>query len=366
MKKAYLNGTIYTGSEILNNHAVLTDGKKITGIVSENEIPSGFFETDLKEHNLTPSFLDLQIYGAGQYLFSNDPSSEALDAINMFCMKGGCSGFLITMASNSFDVTERFISAAKKLISNQHSGMLGLHIEGPWINPEKRGAHPEAYIYSPTLDDAKKLIDMSDGIIRMITLAPEVTDDSVIDYLTDNNIILSAGHSNATYQQATKAFHKIKTATHLFNGMSGFRGREPGLVGALLDHPEATCSIIADGIHVDYASIRICKKIMGERLFLITDAVAASGSGTYQHHFNADHYVMPDGTLSGSALNMMQAVKNCVTKAGIPLDEALRMASLYPARVLGLQHQYGKIAPGFKASFTIFNRELNCIEMILP
>jgi N-acetylglucosamine-6-phosphate deacetylase len=187
---------------------------------------------------------------------------------------------------------------------------------------------------------------------------------AVIDLLQSSGIVVSAGHTNATYQQGTSSFDRIKVCTHLFNAMSAFQSREPGMVGAIFDHPSVKCSMVADGIHVDYASIRISKRILGDRMYLITDAVTETSKGPYQHIFRNDRYVVPDGTLSGSALTMMKAVKNCVDRVGIELTEALHMASLYPARVLGLEDEFGEIKRNSRASFAVFDNDLNIVSTI--
>ena len=242
--------------------------------------------------------------------------------------------------------------------------MPGLHLEGPWINPEKRGAHILEYIHRPTLDEAKKLIDEAEGVVKMITLAPEMVDEEIVDYLQNSGIIISAGHTNATYKQAVKGLEKINIATHLFNAMSQFQSREPGMVGAIYDHPSVCCSLVADGVHVDYTAIKISKRILGERIWLITDAVSATSDGPYQHLFKSDRYTLPNGTLSGSALTMMKAVKNCIEHVGIDIQESLRMASLYPARILGIDDRTGLIGRGYEASFVVFDNEMNVIDVI--
>ncbi|TAL44613.1 MAG: N-acetylglucosamine-6-phosphate deacetylase, partial [Chitinophagaceae bacterium] len=252
----------------------------------------------------------------------------------------------------------------KKYLYEGGKGLLGLHLEGPWINAEKRGAHLMQYIHSPTMEEVKKLIDEAAGVVKMITLAPETVDEAIIDFLQNNNIVISAGHSNATYRQATKSFEKIKTATHLFNAMSQFQSREPGMVGAIYDHPSVCSSVVADGVHVDFAAIRISKRILGDRLFLITDAVAETTKGPYQHIYKNDRYVIPDGTLSGSSLTMMKAVKNCIQHLGIEPEEALRMASLYPAKIMGMDNEKGLIQKGYTASFVVFDKEYNITDVL--
>lgn len=189
----------------------------------------------------------------------------------------------------------------------------------------------------------------------MMTVAPELLDADCLSLLLERGILLSAGHSNATFEEATAGFDSgIQTATHLFNAMSAFHHRETGLPGAVFNHQRACASIILDGIHVNYEAAKVAKRQMGERLFMITDAVARCDKGIYKHILNVDHYVLPDGTLSGSALTMLQAVKNAVLQVDIPLEEALRMATLYPANLIG-RTDLGRIEAGATANIIVFD-----------
>jgi N-acetylglucosamine-6-phosphate deacetylase len=364
MKKAFTNAAVFTGNEKITGCAILVNDKKIETVVLASEIPSAYIIHDLNGNNIAPSLIDLQIYGGNGYLFSANPSAEAIEATYTYCLQGGCAHFLLTMATNSKEIFSKGIQIAKQYLNAGGRGLLGLHLEGPWINAVKRGAHAAEYIHQPTLKEVKELVQEGESVIKMITLAPEETDEAVIDYLHENKIIVSAGHSNATYKQAMQSFTKIKTATHLFNAMSPLQSREPGMVGAIYDHPSINCSIVADGIHTDYAALRISKKILEERLFLITDAVTETSEGPYTHVFNKDRYSLPDGTLSGSALTMMQAVKNCVQYGNIDLQEALRMASFYPAKIAGIENKYGQIKENYAASFVVFDNAMKVIEVI--
>jgi N-acetylglucosamine-6-phosphate deacetylase len=257
------------------------------------------------------------------------------------------------------------MQAVKDYWEQGGKGVLGLHLEGPFMNPEKRGAHLLQYITVPTAKDIERLLQHGQGIIKMMTLAPECCDPQLVKQLQEAGILVSAGHSNATYEQAYAAFDNgIPAATHLFNAMSALQSRAPGMVGAIYDHDRICASVVADGIHVDFTAIRISKKIMGPRLFLITDAVAESRTGDYIYLFKKDRYVNAQGTLSGSCLTMMQAVKNCVQKVGIPLEEALRMASAYPAALAGMGKELGRIAAGYRASMVAFNDELQVVSMM--
>ncbi|MGI8581140.1 MAG: N-acetylglucosamine-6-phosphate deacetylase, partial [Chitinophagaceae bacterium] len=230
-----------------------------------------------------------------------------------------------------------------------------------WINKLKRGAHIESLIHSPTLDEAKELLAYGKGVIKMITLAPEVCSREVINLILSSDIIISAGHSNATFGEGINAFDNgIATATHLFNAMSPLHHMEPGLPGAILQHSSVMASIIPDGYHVDFEMISISKQIMKERLFIITDAVTETNEGLYPHQLVGDKYES-SGILSGSAITMAKGVKNLVDKTGIELSEALRMASLYPARLLGMSNQLGIIKKGYRADIVFLDDTLNVI-----
>lgn len=360
---AFYNGTVFTGDRFINGHAVLVNNGMIETIVPAADIAADIDRYDLQGNLLVPAFIDLQLYGGNGLLFSQTLNEEAILATDAYCVSGGCTRFLLTMATNSVDIFLKGIDVAKTFLQkNSNSGLLGLHLEGPYINPVKRGAHLLQHIKQPTLDEVKLLLDNGEGIVKMMTLAPEQCSDEVINLLLDHNIIISAGHSNATYQQATAGFNKgITTATHLFNAMSPLQGRELGMVGAIYDHATAYSSIVCDGFHTSFEAVRISKKMMQERLFHITDAVAETREGAYQHILKDDRYVLPDGTLSGSALTMIKAVNNCSEHAGIEFDEALRMASLYPARVAKLEGS-GKIEEGFKADLVILSKQHNVLQ----
>jgi N-acetylglucosamine-6-phosphate deacetylase len=358
--QAFYNGTVFTGDRFLNGYAVLVNNGIIETIVPVADLPADINRYNLNGNLLVPAFIDLQLYGGNGLLFSQALNEEAILATDAYCVSGGCTRFLLTMATNSIAVFLKGIDRAKEFLQQHpNSGLLGLHLEGPYINPVKRGAHLHEYIKQPTLDEVKLMLDKSEGVVKMITLAPEQCSDEVLKLLLDNKIIISAGHSNATYEQATASFNNgITTATHLFNAMSPLQGRELGMVGAIYDHATAYSSIVCDGFHTSFAAVRISKKMMQERLFLITDAVAETREGVYQHLLKDDRYVLPDGTLSGSALTMIKAVNNCVKQVGIEFDEALRMASLYPARVAGMQ-QYGKVESGSIADFAVLSKDRN-------
>ncbi|MFD2148360.1 N-acetylglucosamine-6-phosphate deacetylase [Mucilaginibacter antarcticus] len=278
-------------------------------------------------------------------------------------MAEGCTGFLATIATNTDDIVERGIEAALQHWDKRIGNLLGLHLEGPYLNPKRCGAHPPQLIKKATLKQVTAWVEKAQGLIKMITLAPELQDQEVLAYLTQQGIILSSGHSNATYQEGKSFLNKtVQAVTHLYNAMPPMHHREPGYIPAIFEARPYT-SIVADGVHVDYTMIRLAKRELGDKLFLITDAVVESDKGTYQHKFKTDRFVTPDGTLSGSCLTMLKAVQNCVGHVGIELAEAINMASLYPAELIGATEK-GKIVQGFAADMISFNSEFALSHVI--
>ena len=366
MSTALIAREIFTGQEIQTGKAVLIRDGKIIDVVPADDIPSSYRVRELPGYMLAPAFIDLQIYGGNGLLFSAELSTEALEATYEYCLQGGCTQFMITLATNSIEKFIRGLEVAREYRTGGGKGLLGVHLEGPYINPAKRGAHLEKFIKTPTPEEIGLLLQKGKETFRMMTLAPERCDRACIDLLLRNGIIVSAGHSNATYEEAIDGFFQgIPAATHLFNAMSPLQGRQPGMLGAIYDNNDVRCSIVCDGVHVDFASVRISKKIMQDRLFFITDAVTEVQYGEYSHLFKGDRYTLPDGTLSGSSLTMLRCVTNAVEKAGIPLPEALRMASLYPATVLGEQDKRGCIKPGAIADLVLLDDQLNILQVIV-
>jgi N-acetylglucosamine-6-phosphate deacetylase len=313
---------------------------------------------------IIPSYIDNQIYGAGGKLFSVFQNVQCLQVLQQHCAKNGTQFFMPTVATNTYEVLFNCIDAIKTYWQQGGKGCLGLHVEGPWINAEKRGAHVHHLVHAPTMQQVKKLLAYGKGVIKIITLAPECIDDKVLAYLQQQKIVLSIGHSNASYKQATHFLNNgIPTCTHLFNAMSSFNHREPNLVGAILNHPTATSSIIPDGLHVSFEALQLAKKMMGKRLYAITDAVTNTSEGHYQHELKSNYY-SSNGILSGSALTMHQAMLNLVQYGNIPLSESIKMCTIYPAKVLGLHKQIGIVKKGLQLAATALNEQLN-IEAIL-
>lgn len=360
--QSYLAKKIFTGEEWLPGVIVTTEYGVIKSIIPKNQAEH-VKVTDLQENFLVPAFIDLQIYGANKKLFAVYPTVEALGDLYNYCKMGGATLFQPTVATNTLDIFYRCIDAVRKYWKEDRQGLIGLHLEGPWLNVEKRGAHPEKLIHSPSLKEAEELLEYGKGVISMITLAPEACSPEIIKLIQSQGIVLSAGHSNASYEQAMKAFDNgIATVTHLYNAMSGLQHRAPGLVGAAFNHNQVFASIIPDGHHVDYAAIKIAVQQMKERLFVITDAVTETNEGVYHHHLENDKY-SSKGILSGSALTMHKAFVNLVREVKLPVEDAIKMCSLYPAQLMGL-NKNGKIAPGYSAQFLVLDDQLKLKKVI--
>lgn len=305
-----------------------------------------------------PSSSAPQVYGAGGHLFGGHPTAKALSVMEHEFAQHGTTGFLATMATNTNSIFEAGISEAK-IFRDQHVSLgnfWGLHFEGPFLNPKRCGAHPPELIQKGDEAAAVRLLEGSTGVVKMIAVAPELTAPAALDLIKQAGVVLSCGHSNASYDEGLHAFSAlgIRAATHLYNAMPSMHHRDPGLVAAILETKPYT-SIVADGIHVDFGMVKLAKRELSKRLFLITDAVTDSSEGIYPHVFKGDRYTMPDGTLSGSALTMLAAVRNCVCHCNIPIVDAIRMASLYPAEVIGADHVKGDIRIGWDADFLVFD-----------
>ena len=361
--KTYLADIIFTGNEILKQHAVVTENNIIITIKPVNEIPPGENIVEYKNTLIAPAFIDLQLYGAHKRLLSVLPDATTVKAIYDYSKAGGASHCMPTLGTSTYETIFKCIDAIKDYWNAGGQGVLGLHVEGPWISVAKRGAHNPEWIFSPTIEQAKELLEYGKGVIKMITIAPEVVNETLIDLVHSYNVVVSAGHTNATYEQATTSFNTIRTATHLYNAMSALQHREPGMVGAVLDHASVFCSIVPDGYHVNFPAIRIAKKIMDKRLFAITDAVTETDEGYYQHTLDGDKYTA-NGILSGSALTMNKCLKNFVDHCDINIEEALRMCSLYPAQVMNMENELGYILEGRKTNMVVLDESLNMITTI--
>lgn len=363
---ALSNCKIYTGSDVLHEHAVIIENDLIQSVVPVAELPKGIEVKDLNGANLSPGFIDLQLNGCGGVMLNDDITPKTMQIMHEANLKSGCTSYLPTLITSSDEDMRAAINAAREYHNQYQNQSLGLHLEGPYLNVAKKGIHNVDFI-RPSDEDMIDLICANSDIIAKVTLAPEQNNPEHIRRLKAAGVVVSIGHTNATYKEARKGFEAgISFATHLFNAMTPMVGREPGVVGAIYDTPEVYAGIIADGFHVDYANIRIAHKIKGEKLVLVTDATAPAGA-------NIDHFIFvgkkvyyregkcvdENGTLGGSALTMIEAVQNTVEHAGIALDEALRMATLYPATAIGVEDKLGRVRTGMVANLTVFDRDFN-------
>ena len=361
MQKIYTADRVFSGTDFLPDHAIIIKKGSIIDVLPIVSLPIDQkieFHTNL----ITASFIDVQIYGARGKLFATYPAAESLQLLFDYCQNGGTYYFLPTVATNTYDVIKQCIDAVKEYWKNNGKGVYGLHLEGPWINKIRRGAHIEDLIREPNYKEVQEILEYGKGIIKIITLAPEIVDAKIIRLIRSYDIIVSVGHSDATFSEAMVGFDSgAQAVTHLYNAMSPIHHRKPGLAAAVFQHPQVVSSIIADGYHVDYEMISIAKKLLGERLFLITDAVTESPEGVYKHTLNNDKY-FSNGTLSGSALTMIQAVRNCIHKVCVKEAEALRMATIYPARLLGIDGHVGMIRKGYKAALTFLDKNWKIVS----
>ncbi|ELX8380864.1 N-acetylglucosamine-6-phosphate deacetylase [Providencia vermicola] len=368
---------IYTGHERLDNHAVIIDGALIKDICPLNQLPAGIEQHDLQGAILSPGFIDLQVNGCGGVQFNDNKENVTLKHLEIMQKaneRTGCTSYLPTLITCSDDLMKHAIEVMTEYLKTHHHQALGLHLEGPYINVIKKGTHNPEFIRKPSAEMIAHLVAHADAITK-VTLAPEIVDESYIRQLTDAGIVVSAGHSNSTYEEARLGFKAgIGFSTHLFNAMPYISGRGPGLVGAIYDTPEVYAGIIADGLHVQWANIRNSKRLKGDKLVLVTDATAPAGidpqTGEMDHFIFAGKTIYyrdglcvdENGTLSGSSLTMIEAVKNTVEHVGIALDETLRMATLYPARAIGVESSLGSIAPGKVANLTAFNHDFQILS----
>ncbi|AMG04045.1 N-acetylglucosamine-6-phosphate deacetylase [Vibrio mimicus] len=363
---ALTNCKIYTGNDVLVKHAVIINGDKIETVCPIESLPSDIKVVDLNGANLSPGFIDLQLNGCGGVMFNDEITAKTIDIMHKANLKSGCTSFLPTLITSSDENMRQAIAAAREYQSQYPNQSLGLHLEGPYLNVMKKGIHSVDFI-RPSDDSMIDTICANSDVIAKVTLAPENNKPEHIEKLVQAGIVVSIGHTNATYAEARQSFESgITFATHLFNAMTPMVGREPGVVGAIYDTPDVYAGIIADGFHVDYTNIRIAHKIKGEKLVLVTDATAPAGAEMdyfifvgKKVYYRDGKCVDENGTLGGSALTMIEAVQNTVEHVGIALDEALRMATLYPAKAIGVDDKLGRIKKGMIANLTVFDRDFN-------
>jgi N-acetylglucosamine-6-phosphate deacetylase len=368
---ALTNCTIYTTKSILTDHAVVIDDDKIDSIQQHSELDEQLKKIDLKGANLCPGFIDLQINGCGGVMFNGEIAEQTLQTMQSANLKSGTTSYLPTLITSSNDDMKQALIVARHFMKKTQNEVLGLHLEGPFLSLAKKGIHRAEYVRQPE-QAMVDLICKNADIVTIVTVAPENVSADVIKQFKQAGIHVSIGHSNATYAQATNAIESGATlGTHLFNAMSLIAGREPGMLGAIYDH-HLYAGIIVDGFHVSYPNIRISKRLLGEKLMLVTDATAAAGACIEQFDFvgTTVYYqqgkcVGQDGTLGGSALTMIDAIQNSVKYAGIELAEAIRMATLYPAKAISMDHKIGCIEVGKIANLTVFTSDYHVTATVV-
>jgi N-acetylglucosamine-6-phosphate deacetylase len=324
--------------------------------------------------SLVPGFIDIHIHGVkGADTMDGTPS--ALSTMACSLPREGTTSFLATTITQSSDQIEAALSNAATYSSTikeePAAEMLGIHLEGPFISPERAGAQPLSFIQEPDLSLFEKWQQLSGGLIKLVTMAPERENGlELLRYLTDSGVIASIGHSDASYHEIQEAISKgLSHVTHLYNGMRGFHHREPGVAGAALAHHELKVEMIVDGIHIHPAIVKSTYRTKGaSEIILITDAMRAKGlkDGTYdlggqKVQVSNQKALLSDGTLAGSILTMNDAIKNMIQYTGCSLQEITVMASENPAKQIGVWNQKGSITVGKDADLTILDQDLNVI-----
>jgi N-acetylglucosamine-6-phosphate deacetylase len=325
------------------------------------EIP----QHDLRGAMLLPGFIDVQVNGGGGVLFNEAPTVDAIRAIGAAHRKFGTTGFLPTLISDDVAVMQAALAAVEQGLAEGVPGLLGIHLEGPYLAPARKGVHDPKFFHVPDDDDLLRLTAPHHGV-RLITLAPDQVPLQSIGALAAAGLIVCAGHTAADYDTIRAALVVgVRGFTHLFNAMTPFGSREPGVVGAALDDADSWCGLIVDGVHVHPASLRvaIAAKARGKML-LVTDAMPPVGSDSPDYVLNGETITVKDGVcqtatgvLAGSALDMATALRNSVQMLGLSLEEAARMASTYPAEFLGLGASHGRIAAGYRADLVVLDDE---------
>lgn len=358
MATALVNGRVLLDHGFEAGRAVILEGTRIAAVVVEAELPAGARRVDLEGAMLVPGFIDVQVNGGGGALFNDAPTLETIATIGEAHRRFGTTGFLPTLISDDLSVVSEAVRAVDAAIHAGVPGVLGIHIEGPYLNTRRKGIHDSSKIRE--LDDAG--FETITGLKRgrtVVTLAPERTTPAMIRRLVEAGIIVSAGHTNGRYRDIRGALEAGLTGfTHLFNAMSPLTSREPGAVGAALEDAHSWCGLIVDGRHIDPVTMRLalrCKPF--DRFMLVTDAMPSVGMAEKSFMLQGQPIrvedgvcVNADGMLAGSDLDMASAVRNAMAMLGVTAEAALRMASAHPSAFLRLDDRVGTIRPGMSAS----------------
>jgi len=369
MLTSFSNGRILTESGFVEDRALLVEGGRIVDLADADDARVALAErrVDLGGDMLVPGFIDTQVNGGGGVLFNEQPTVEAIRAIGVAHRKFGTTGFLPTLITDDLERVELALQAADQAVKDV-PGALGVHVEGPFLNQQRKGIHDSSKFLRLDERAFQMLTTLAPGR-TLITLAPELTTPAMIARLVAAGLIVAAGHTDGSYEQISAAIEAGLTGfTHLYNAMSPLTSRRPGAVGAALDH-EVWAGIIVDGHHVAPASLRIALKAKGaDRLMLVTDAMPSVGAASKSFLLQGRPITVKNGVcvdengvMAGADLDMASAVRNSVIMLGVDLPTAVRMASHVPATFLGLGHELGLIAAGYRADLV---RLTDAIEVV--
>lgn len=375
MRRVLAGGRVFTGDHTLDGHAVVIEGERIAAVVPVADAPPDAPRRLLPADTLlVPGFLDVQVNGAGGVLFNDTPTADAALAIAAVARRTGTTGVLPTFMTDEAGKLRGACDAAVEAIARPGGGVLGVHLEGPFLSSARPGVHTPGWMRAPDAGDIELLVAtrrrLGDRGRLLVTVAPECVDDRDITRLAAAGITVAAGHTAATFERIHQARAAgVRGFTHLFNAMPPIFNRQPGPVAAALADPGAWCSIIVDGLHVHPALLRLLVQIKPRgKVLLVTDAMPPSGTDATSFALfgrtirrQSGHLVTDDGTLAGADIDMAGSVRNCVQLLELPLEESLRMASLYPAAYLGLDDQLGRAAAGYRADLALLSPDLTVL-----
>ncbi len=368
MAQKLINGQVLTPAGLQTGLAVVIDNGRIVAVAPAERAPDGDI-VDLRGRVLAPGFIDTQVNGGGGVLFNDDPSVAAVAAIGAAHRRFGTTGFLPTLISDDLEVIDRAIDAVEAAIAQDVPGVLGIHIEGPFLNVRRKGIHDPSKFRVLEAGLVERLTRLKGGR-TLITLAPEMTTPDMIRRLVAAGAIVSAGHTDADYATMRGALQAgMIGVTHLFNAMSQLQNRAPGVVGAALEDRDAWCGVIVDGHHVDPVVLKLALRCRpADRFMLVTDAMPSVGGPRDHFHLQGRRITVKDGrcqdesgVLAGSDLDMASAVRNAARLLDLDPATALRMASAVPAAFLGLEDRLGVIAPGQTADLVALDERLGVV-----
>ena len=361
MKQALIGAQLFSGKEFFDNRALLIDGENIIDVINEHDIPNNFEIQKLNGGILSPGFIDLQVNGGGGKLFNNSPDKESLNAIIEAHQHFGTTSIMPTVISDSLNVLKRCATTISEEIENNKS-LLGVHIEGPFFNVKYRGVHQKQYINTINSDYLNLFESLQDFPV-MLTLAPECISTKQLKHLKSLGFKILAGHTDASYDQLEEAIkYGLDGFTHLFNAMGQISAREPGVVGSALTFDNTTASVIVDLHHVHPSLIQMAYKQKPQgKLFFVSDSMATIHHGEPSFELYDEvvsesngRIINSEGKLAGSSITQIDAIKNAYQSCNIPLNEALAMASRYPAEYLGVANYLGSLKSGYRADLTHF------------